>query len=155
MVVVATVDGGLLRQERAVVEPDVVRMLVSRLDLEGYKATLKGLTQFGDRRQGTKRNRDAIDWIESQLQAVGCATTERLDYVYDPAPRARRPSTPVPGPERTPSGGRVGRDGSGPGGASIFGYRAPGSAPAQVGASSDAASTIIHRVGRGDRGLIL
>ena len=30
-----------------------------------------------------------------------------------------------------------------------------GSAPAQVGSSSDAASTIIHRVGRGDRGLIL
>ncbi len=30
-----------------------------------------------------------------------------------------------------------------------------GSAPAQVGAASDAARTIIHRVGRGDRGLIL
>ena len=29
-----------------------------------------------------------------------------------------------------------------------------GSAPAQVGSSSDAASTIIHRVGRGDRSLI-
>ena len=30
-----------------------------------------------------------------------------------------------------------------------------GSAPAQVGSSSDAASTVVHRVGRGDRGLIL
>ena len=29
-----------------------------------------------------------------------------------------------------------------------------GSASAQVGSSSDAASTIIYRVGRGDRGLI-
>ena len=67
---------------------DDVRTLVSRLDLEQYKATLRGLTRFGDRRQGTKRNRDAIDWIEGQLKAVGCTTTERLDYVYDPPPQA-------------------------------------------------------------------
>src|SRR4051812_27620376 len=32
---------------------DPVQMLVGRLDLELYKATIKGLTQFGDRRQGT------------------------------------------------------------------------------------------------------
>ena len=32
---------------------DPVRVLVQRLDLERYKATIKGLTQFGDRRQGT------------------------------------------------------------------------------------------------------
>jgi len=67
---------------------DDVRTLVSRLDLGQYKATLRGLTRFGDRRQGTKRNRDAIDWIEGQLKAVGCTTTERLDYVYDPPPQA-------------------------------------------------------------------
>ena len=54
---------------------DPVRALVSRLQLEQYKATLKGLTQFGDRRQGTTSNRDAVDWIETQLQAVGCTTT--------------------------------------------------------------------------------
>ena len=36
--------------------------LVSRLDLESYKSTIKGLTQFGDRRQGTERNRMAVDW---------------------------------------------------------------------------------------------
>jgi hypothetical protein len=40
---------------------DPVREIVARLDLEKYKATIKGLTQFGDRRQGTKRNRDAVD----------------------------------------------------------------------------------------------
>jgi hypothetical protein len=44
---------------------DPVGVLVSRLDLEKYKATIKGLAQFGDRRQGTKRNRDAVDWIEA------------------------------------------------------------------------------------------
>ncbi len=104
---------------------DDVRTLVSRLDLEQYKATLRGLTRFGDRRQGTKRNREAIDWIEGQLKAVGCTTTERMDYVFDPAPSA--PTTtvaPRPQGELNPSGGRIGRNGSGPGGASIFGYRA-------------------------------
>jgi len=38
---------------KALNETDVVRVLVERLDLELYKATIKGLTQFGDRRQGT------------------------------------------------------------------------------------------------------
>jgi len=67
---------------------DPVRMLVSRLDLERYKATIKGLTQFGDRRQGTDRNRAAIDWIEAQLKSYGCANTERLKYDYQPAATA-------------------------------------------------------------------
>ena len=52
-------------------QPDPkVKALVSRLDLERYKATIKGLTQFGDRRQGTERNREAVDWIEAQLRAT-------------------------------------------------------------------------------------
>jgi Peptidase family M28 len=59
---------------------------VSRLDLEHYKATIKGLTQFGDRRQGTKRNRDAVDWIEAQLKSYGCTNTERITYTYTPPP---------------------------------------------------------------------
>src|SRR5260221_4201606 len=42
---------------------DPVVALVGRLDLEKYKATIKGLTRFDDRRHGTDRNRDAIDWI--------------------------------------------------------------------------------------------
>ena len=42
-------------------EEDPIRELVSRLDLEGYKAVIKGLAQFGDRRQGTERNRRAVD----------------------------------------------------------------------------------------------
>src|SRR5437870_12417999 len=43
---------------------DPIARLVARLDLEQYKATIKGLTQFGDRRQGTDRNRAAVNWIE-------------------------------------------------------------------------------------------
>jgi hypothetical protein len=68
-----------------------VKELVGRLDLERYKATIKGLTQFGDRQQGTDRNRAALDWIEAQLKSYGCANTERLGYVYNaPAPQRQQ-----------------------------------------------------------------
>ncbi|HVZ48816.1 MAG TPA: hypothetical protein VG916_08540, partial [Gemmatimonadaceae bacterium] len=68
--------------------PDPVRELVGRLDLEKYKSTIKGLTNFGDRRQGTKRNRDAVDWIEAQLRSYGCQNIERITYTYTtPPPR--------------------------------------------------------------------
>jgi hypothetical protein len=64
---------------------DPIRTLVGRLDLEKYKATIKGLTQFGDRREGTSRNSKAVDWIEAQLKSYGCPT-ERLRYEHNPAP---------------------------------------------------------------------
>ena len=88
--------------------PDPVgTALVSRLSLEQYKATLKGLTQFGDRRQGTDRNRAAIDWIEAQLESYGCAT-ERLKYEYHPPPprTGPRPAPPAQDPPRSVGGGR-------------------------------------------------
>ncbi|MED5420819.1 MAG: hypothetical protein VYD01_05110, partial [Pseudomonadota bacterium] len=93
---------------------DPVEVLVSRLTFDKYKTTLKDLTQFGDRRQGTKRNRDALDWIEQFLIDVGCQDVERLDYVYDPEPR--EPRGPRPQPDNrgltTSTGGKVGRNGS-------------------------------------------
>src|SRR2546425_1635596 len=76
---------------------DPVRVLVGRLDLERYKATIRGLAAFGDRRQGTDRNRAAIDWIEGQLKSFGCAT-ERLKYVYEPPPPRSRPQQAAPSP---------------------------------------------------------
>ncbi len=105
-----------------------IRALVRRLDLEQYKAAIRGLVRFGDRRQGTTRNREAVDWIETRLQTGGCTNTERLVYTFDPPPRpvgrrsggTRPPLNPV---DPTPTGGLVGRNGSGPGGSSIFGYR--------------------------------
>jgi hypothetical protein len=66
---------------------DPVRTLVGRLDLEKYKATIKGLTQFGDRSQGTDRNRAANDWIEAQLKSYGCSDVGRIQYEYAPAAR--------------------------------------------------------------------
>ena len=64
--------------------PDPIPQLVARLDLERYKTTIKGLTQFGDRRQGTDRNRAAVDWIEAQLRSYGCTDIGRIKYDYQP-----------------------------------------------------------------------
>src|SRR3989454_2761329 len=75
---------------------DPIATLVARLDLERYKATIKGLTQFGDRRQGTDRNRAAVNWIATQLTSLGCSNVERLKYDYQPPP------------PRTPGGGAAG-----------------------------------------------
>lgn len=98
---------------------DPVLVLVQELDLEKYKATIKGLTQFGDRRQGTDRNRTAVAWIEAQLQSYGCAT-ERMTYDYatppPPAGRGARGRGAAPG-ER---GKRAGQ-----GGSTIFGRSGP------------------------------
>ena len=72
---------------------DPVKILVGHLDLERFKATIKGLTKFGDRRQGTDRNRAASDWIEAQLKGYGCSDVSRLKYTYSPT-ETRRPSGP-------------------------------------------------------------
>ena len=118
-------------------EDDPIAEIVARLTLDEYKATLKGLTQFGDRRQGTQRNRDAVDWIEAWLQESGCTNTERIHYEYAPvrfADPPRRTPTPAQAAARrarprqsddltTPTGGLVGRRGSGAGGSTIFGHR--------------------------------
>ncbi len=122
-IAVATVGTSSAQQADA----DPIQVLVSRLDLASYKSTLKGLTQFGDRRQGTSRNRDAVDWIEQQLVATGCDNVERLTYMFDPEPRPPRTARPLTATADliTPTGGTVGRNGSGPGGSSVYGYRAP------------------------------
>lgn len=59
---------------------DPIQTMVNQLSLEQYKATLKGLTQFGDRRQGTQRNRDAVTWIQKQLESYGYTNAERITY---------------------------------------------------------------------------
>src|ERR1700733_3791477 len=90
---------------------DPIKTMVGRLDLQRYKATIRGLTKFGDRREGTDRNRQAIDWIEAQLKSYGCTNTERIHYTYTPPP---------------PRGGRGGRGGDGRGRGGAGGGRAGG-----------------------------
>ena len=137
-------------QAQAPAREDPIKTMVGRLDLEKYKATIKGLTQFGDRRQGTERNRKAIDWIEAQLKSYGCTNTERITYTFTPrAPGGRGrggapaidPATgdPVAAPAPPPvaatgagqPAGQAGRGGRGPadptagqGGSRIRGNRA-------------------------------
>ena len=90
-----------------------IKTMVARLDLEKYKATVKGLTQFGDRRQGTDRNRNAVDWIEAQLKSYGCTPTERIVYDFQPPPPR-------------PAGAGGGRGGNAAqGGGRMFGARMP------------------------------
>src|SRR4029077_11010781 len=91
--VVAGVPLGRAAAGEGEAKADPVKVLVGRLDLEKYKATIKGLTQFGDRRQGTDRNRAAVDWIEAKLKSYGCADVARIKYTYSPT-EARRPSGP-------------------------------------------------------------
>lgn len=87
---VLVVPGAASAQGTPADSVDPIREMVARLDLERYKATIKGLTQFGDRRQGTDRNARAVDWIEAQLRSYGCTNTERVRYEYRPAPPANR-----------------------------------------------------------------
>ena len=81
--------------------PDPMRAVVGRLELDRYKAHIKGLTQFGDRMQGTQRNRDAIDWIEKQLRSFGYSNVERHRFLSGSGPLeniyATKIGTTVPG----------------------------------------------------------
>ncbi|PYR99402.1 MAG: peptidase M28 [Acidobacteria bacterium] len=80
---------------------DPVRTVVGRLDLDKYKAHIKGLTQFGDRMQGTQRNRDAIDWLEKQLRSFGYSNVERYRFMSGSGPLeniyATKIGTTIPG----------------------------------------------------------
>lgn len=98
LAIVAAIAGQSAYCQAQSAATDSVKALVGRLDLETYKATIKGLTRFGDRREGTARNRAALNWIEAQLRSYGCTNTERVTYVYDlPAP--------LPQPAAAASGG--------------------------------------------------
>ena len=65
--------------------------IVARLDLQSFKDLLRGLTEFGDREQGTPRNTAAVDWIEAQLRGWGYETG-RVHYMFTP----RESDTPEP-----------------------------------------------------------
>ena len=65
--------------------------IVARLDFDSFKDLVRGLTEFGDREQGTPRNAAAVDWIEAQLRGWGYET-ERVHYMFTP----RESDTPEP-----------------------------------------------------------
>jgi hypothetical protein len=138
-VLVALAFGGHTGRVSAQAQPPTedVKVLVDRLDLEKYKATIKALTQFGDRLQGTDRNKAAVDWIETQLKSYGCAP-QRLRYNYMPAQAAAaQPTAPLP---RQIASGEVR---NGVGGSRLRGMTSPssgnGPSNADLNAQSDAA----------------
>jgi len=109
---------GVSGQQAPAIYEDV-RTLVGRLNLQRYKSTIESLSEFGDRRQGTRRNRDAVDWIEAQLKSYGCADVERLTYTYVAPRNANDDAAPAAAVDAF--------KGSGPGGATVFGKgRRPG-----------------------------
>jgi len=63
-----------------------IRAVVARLDFERYKADIQGLAQFGDRMQGTRRNREAIDWLEKQMRSFGYSNVEREQFMSGSGP---------------------------------------------------------------------
>jgi hypothetical protein len=77
--------------------PDsALQRIVERLDFDSYKELVHGLTQFGDREQGTTRNAAAVDWIEEQLRGWGYETA-RIHYEYTPRTReGEPPAAPEP-----------------------------------------------------------
>ena len=93
---------------------DPIKTLVGRLDLAHYKATIKALAKFGDRRENTDRNRAAVDWIEAQLKSYGCTNTERIHYEWTPfippQSQARFPAAVGGGVIKGELGSRLGPD---------------------------------------------
>ncbi len=102
---------------------DPVRVLVGRLDVEEYKATIKGLTQFGDRLHGTDRNQAAVNWIEAKLRGYGCTNTERLKYVWNPPTPPSPPQQAAAAPSNRVIGSGEIRPGVG--GSRLFGNTRP------------------------------
>jgi peptidase M28-like protein len=141
-VALAQAGGGAAGQAQPAAQApadDPIRTLVGRLDLERYKTTLRGLARFGDRRQGTDRNRAATDWIEAQLKSYGCTNTERITYEYT-GRQLRQPG------DTAGRGGRGGRGGDSTAAARGAGAGRGGAAPAG-GAAGRAGGG-----GRGGRG---
>jgi len=117
VIVVTSLGQPLTGQQRPARDANV-QTLVGRLELGRYKSTIEALSRFGDRRQGTRRNRDAVDWIETQLKSYGCAGVERLTYQYTtPRPSAAGGAASEPATDA----GAGSFKGSGPGGSMIFG----------------------------------
>ena len=102
---------------------DPIAVLVGRLELEKYKGTIKGLTAFGDRRQGTKRNRAAVDWIEAQLKSYGCSDVSRIKYTYTTPQRGQNAGRGGRGRGAATEGSDNKRPGQGR--STIFGRRGP------------------------------
>ena len=78
--------GGILGDVPMTAADDAIKEVVELLDFESYKSIIRGLTDFGDREQGTPRNAAAVDWIDERLRSWGYETA-RIHYQYFAEPR--------------------------------------------------------------------
>src|SRR5262245_23745917 len=85
LLAILAVAAGLSAQTSNV-PADTTRTIVSRLELERYKVHIRGITRFGDRMQGTDRNRQAIAWLEQQLESFGYTNVERFRFMSASGP---------------------------------------------------------------------
>jgi hypothetical protein len=91
---VRPVPRGVLGGVPLTAQDTAVQAVVQRLDFDSYKELVRGLTQFGDREQGTERNARALDWIEQQLESWGYEV-ERHHYEYEGEPRQQVYATKI------------------------------------------------------------
>ena len=99
-----------LRQQR---QDSTIETLIAQLELERYKATIRGLTEFGDRRAGTQRNRDAVDWIEAQFRSFNCDEIGRVEFEMPPPRGGNRTGARQGGQRPEPTYPRPGAGGKG------------------------------------------
>src|SRR2546427_12124028 len=76
----------LVSSQTTNIPPDPLQEVVRGLELDRYNAHIKGLAQFGDRLQGTQRNRAAIDWLEKQLRSFGYTNVVRHRFTSSSGP---------------------------------------------------------------------
>jgi len=90
------IPNGVLGSVPFTEQDSIVDLIVQRLDFDSYKELLRGLTEFGDRMQGSGRDEAANAWIEAKFREWGY-TPERLNYEYTPGSRQGEvPSPPEP-----------------------------------------------------------
>lgn len=57
------------------------RSAVERLSIDNFKSNIKTLSEFGDRRQGSRSYNRAANWVRSSLESFGFSVQEH-DYSY-------------------------------------------------------------------------
>jgi len=120
--------------------------VVARLDFDSYKELVRGLTQFGDREQGTARNAAAIDWIEAQLRGWGYET-ERVHYMYTPrAGGGGAEPQPEPEPREEVFATKVGR--SRPGEMYILGAHMDGRGGGEAANDDGSGTALVMEIAR-------
>jgi hypothetical protein len=122
----------------------VHQSVVRLLEFESYKELVRGLTQFGDREQGTPRNAAAVDWIEEQLRGWGYETG-RVHYMYTP-PASQGTPTPATEPREEVYATKIGS--TNPGEMYIVGAHMDGRGGGQAANDNGSGTALVMEIAR-------